>query len=116
MMKYQKTFCSQCGGEFGAGDAGFSSCVDHMKGNKDLMFAQWYDSLEGTKSQGFAYKVWCAGWSAAVLAEREACAKLCEEFGALEALEGEKEMYAALIRVADRQSELCAVAIRRRTE
>jgi hypothetical protein len=46
--------------------------------NKDLLFSHWYDSLEGTKSQGFAYKAWCAGWDAAVLAEREACAKLCE--------------------------------------
>jgi hypothetical protein len=46
--------------------------------NKDLLFSHWYDSLEGTKSQGFAYKAWCAGWDAAVLKEREACAKLCE--------------------------------------
>jgi hypothetical protein len=29
-MKYQKTFCSQCGSAFGAGDAGFSSCAEHM--------------------------------------------------------------------------------------
>ena len=47
--------------------------------NKDILFSLWYDSLEGTKSQGFAYKAWCAGWEAAVLAEREACAKLCDE-------------------------------------
>ncbi len=33
--------------------------------NKDILFSLWYDSLEGTKSQGFAYKAWCAGWSAA---------------------------------------------------
>ena len=65
-MKYQKTYCSQCGNEFGSGDAGFSSCAEHMRGNKDLMFSQWYDSLEGTKSQGFAYKAWCAGWNAAL--------------------------------------------------
>lgn len=32
--------------------------------NKDLLFSHWYDSLEGTKSQGFAYKAWCAGWDA----------------------------------------------------
>jgi hypothetical protein len=47
--------------------------------NKDILFSLWYDSLEGTKSQGFAYKAWCAGWDAARLEEREACAKLCEE-------------------------------------
>jgi len=34
--------------------------------NKDLMFAEWYDSLEGTKSQGFAYKAWRAGWDASL--------------------------------------------------
>jgi hypothetical protein len=33
---------------------------------KDILFSHWYDSLEGTKSQGFAYKAWCAGWSAAL--------------------------------------------------
>jgi hypothetical protein len=46
--------------------------------NKDILFSIWYDSLEGTKTQGFAYKAWCAGWDAALLAEREACAKLLE--------------------------------------
>ena len=34
--------------------------------NKDILFSMWYDSLEGTKSQGFAYKAWCAGWEAAL--------------------------------------------------
>jgi hypothetical protein len=33
--------------------------------NKDILFSLWYDSLEGTKTQGFAYKAWCAGWDAA---------------------------------------------------
>jgi hypothetical protein len=33
--------------------------------SKDILFSLWYDSLEGTKSQGFAYKAWCAGWEAA---------------------------------------------------
>ena len=37
-----------------------------MTNNKDILFSQWYDSLEGTKSQGFAYKAWCAGWEAAL--------------------------------------------------
>jgi hypothetical protein len=27
--KFEKTFCSQCGGEFGPGDSGYSHCVDH---------------------------------------------------------------------------------------
>ena len=37
-----------------------------MTNNKDILFSQWYDSLESTKSQGFAYKAWCAGWEAAL--------------------------------------------------
>lgn len=47
-------------------------------------------------------------------AEREACAQVCESMGAMEALEGEEEGSAAMVRVADRQSELCAAAIRAR--
>lgn len=27
--RFVKTFCSQCGGEFGPGDSGFSHCSDH---------------------------------------------------------------------------------------
>lgn len=50
---------------------------------------------------------------ARVAAERERCAKLCEEMGALEALEGEDEGSAALVRVADRMADLCAAAIRK---
>jgi hypothetical protein len=30
-MKFQKTYCSQCGGEFGPGDHGYSHCSDHRK-------------------------------------------------------------------------------------
>jgi hypothetical protein len=41
--------------------------------NKDLMFSEWYDALEGTKSQGFAYKAWCAGWDAANQAKLIKC-------------------------------------------
>ena len=46
-------------------------------------------------------------------AERERCAKVCEEMGALEALEGEDEGSAAMVRVADRMADLCAAAIRK---
>ncbi len=28
-MKFQETFCSQCGQEFGPGDSGYSSCESH---------------------------------------------------------------------------------------
>lgn len=27
--KFDKTYCSQCGGEFGPGNSGFSHCADH---------------------------------------------------------------------------------------
>jgi hypothetical protein len=90
-MKYQKTYRSQCGGAFGAGDEGFSSCAEHTKGNKDLMFAEWYDSLEGTKSQGFAYKAWCAGWNAALVPVKCDCItpERCELYD--RCLRGEKK-------------------------
>jgi hypothetical protein len=71
-----------------------------MTNNKDILFTLWYDSLEGTKSQGFAYKAWCEGWEAARLEEREACAKLCDEEGAR----------------IDASWGSCAKAIRGRTE
>lgn len=28
-MRFDKTYCSQCGGEFGPGDNGFSHCDQH---------------------------------------------------------------------------------------
>jgi hypothetical protein len=29
MPKFEKTYCSQCGGEFGPSDSGFSHCSTH---------------------------------------------------------------------------------------
>jgi hypothetical protein len=29
---------------------------------KDKMFREWYDARTGTKSESFAYDVWCAAW------------------------------------------------------
>ncbi len=71
--------------------------------NKDILFSHWYDSLEGTKSRGFAYKAWCAGWEAAGNEEREACAKLCEDLS--------NKWYDEGGSASD-----CATAIRGRTE
>ena len=31
ICKFQNTFCSQCGKEFGPGDSGYSHCKDHEK-------------------------------------------------------------------------------------
>jgi hypothetical protein len=30
-IKFDKTYCSQCGGEFGPRDSGYSHCKDHRK-------------------------------------------------------------------------------------
>jgi hypothetical protein len=30
MPKFDKTYCSQCGGEFGPGDSGYSHCDQHI--------------------------------------------------------------------------------------
>ena len=54
-----------------------------------------------------------AALDAAVAAERERCAVICEGMGAMEALEGEEEGSAAMVRVADRMADLCAAAIRK---
>lgn len=32
--RFEKTYCSQCGGKFGPGDAGFSHCSDHAAQRK----------------------------------------------------------------------------------
>ena len=33
--------------------------------DRDQEFRKWYDERTGTKSEGFAYDVWCAAWQAA---------------------------------------------------
>ena len=54
----------------------------------------------------------CRLIDAAVAAERERCAKLCESLGSMEALDGEEVENAAMVRVADRMADLCSAAIR----
>ena len=36
-----------------------------MNEQRDKEFRKWYDDRQGTKSEGFAYDVWCAAWQAA---------------------------------------------------
>lgn len=43
--KFEKTFCSQCGGEFGPGEHGYSHCSDH----KDAPLAQYFDHVARLK-------------------------------------------------------------------
>lgn len=33
--RFENTYCSQCGGEFGPGNHGFSHCADHRKATGD---------------------------------------------------------------------------------
>ena len=33
---------------------------------RDTEFRKWYDERTGTKSESFAYDVWCAAWEAAL--------------------------------------------------
>jgi hypothetical protein len=33
--------------------------------DRDQEFRKWYDARMGTKSESFAYDVWCAAWDAA---------------------------------------------------
>lgn len=33
LPKFDKTYCSQCGREFGPGDHGYSHCIDHRHAN-----------------------------------------------------------------------------------
>lgn len=44
MPRFEKTFCSNCGGEFGPGDSGFSHCFSHM--SLDDQLAYLHESLE----------------------------------------------------------------------
>jgi hypothetical protein len=37
-MKFQNTFCSQCGGEFGPGDHGYSHCKNHSNARINVEF------------------------------------------------------------------------------
>lgn len=32
---------------------------------RDKLFRKWYDAREGTKSESFAFDVWCAAWELA---------------------------------------------------
>lgn len=73
-----------------------------------------YVNLLGCVGFGFflALPTIYSRFSEAVANERERCARLCEDMGAMEALEGEEYGGAAMVRVADRMSKLCAAEIR----
>ena len=75
-----------------------------------MRFEEWWmDQEYDPQLYGLLSEV----WSAAQAEQREADAKICGEMGALDAMEQEEHGSAAMVRVADRQSELCAAAIRR---
>lgn len=70
MPQYKKTFCSQCGAEFGPGDHGYSHCDQHQPAGR--AFSNWYlgrgADADGGEAQRVAFE---AGWDA-----REECAKV----------------------------------------
>lgn len=45
---------------------------------RDDMFRKWYDAREGTKSESFAYDVWCAAWEAATWEANKPKTCICE--------------------------------------
>lgn len=59
-MKFQNTFCSQCGGEFGPGDNGYSHCRNHhpraqqiaaLKAQKQKVVADYQKLVTDINSQ-----------------------------------------------------------------
>jgi len=51
-MKFENVSCSQCGGEFGPGDAGFSHCSDHRSVKRGVNV--YYDR---------SIRLWVATWN-----------------------------------------------------
>ncbi len=52
MAKFDRTFCSQCGGEFGPGDEGFSHCDQHtglVDTDADELDAEEFYALSDTQ-------------------------------------------------------------------
>jgi len=43
--KFEKTYCSQCGGQFGPGNHGFSHCSEHRKASGDGGNGRVYNDL-----------------------------------------------------------------------
>lgn len=66
--KFAKTFCSQCGGEFGPGDSGYSHCDQHgLKTRSMLVFDGGSISIriDGFTNNGdgeFAFNDYDADW------------------------------------------------------
>jgi hypothetical protein len=51
--KFNRTFCSQCGSEFGPGDHGFSHCADHQKKVAD----QWNAAYASRDAAALAHQI-----------------------------------------------------------
>jgi hypothetical protein len=49
MPRFAKTFCSQCCGEFGPGDAGYSHCDQHTEAKMDRTFRFYVTTFAGGK-------------------------------------------------------------------
>lgn len=61
IAKFSNVSCSQCGGEFGAGDRGYSSCTSHLiacRLSGQIDDAQWElhcNDTEGLREEFVAY-------------------------------------------------------------
>jgi hypothetical protein len=51
MPRFPTTYCSQCGAEFGPGDAGFSHCKDHMNTKKQQAKAAKVAAVDAAKAR-----------------------------------------------------------------
>lgn len=58
MPRFEKTYCSQCGAEFGPGDHGFSHCDEHPGYKHDRKIARQSAAFKGwhTRRQHVATK------------------------------------------------------------
>ncbi len=49
--RYENTFCSNCGREFGPGDHGFSHCENHPGWKRDLMLRRQAGARKGWETR-----------------------------------------------------------------
>lgn len=54
--RFDKTYCSQCGGEFGPGDQGYSHCKDHANRPAPVRACVWCSSTTGQ------HPISCTNW------------------------------------------------------
>lgn len=112
LMDYERINALREGEQNGAEDAYFFVRPENDTPTLRKMFCQGF---ERGFHKGIKYAA-PVSIESAVLAEREACAKVCEEQSPLDAMVDEEFGSAAMVRVADAMAKLNATAIRARSE